>query len=72
MKTVPPAFAESTLHGSLLPLDDGLAGAYAAPARPNMFDACHVGVVLRAVLFVESVVGIGAMFVSSQAADWLW
>ncbi len=71
MKTVPPAFAESTLHGGLLPLDDGLAGAYAAPARPNMFDACHVGVVLRAVLFVQSVVGIGAMFVSTEALDWL-
>ena len=36
-----------------------------------MFDACHVGVVLRAVLFVQSVVGVGAMFVASQPLDWL-
>ena len=71
MKTSHSAFAESTLQGSLTPLDDGLATAYAAPARPNMFDACHVGVVLRAVLFVESVVGVGAMFVASQPLEWL-
>ena len=71
MKTNPSAFAESTLQGNLLPLDDGPATAYAAVARPNMFDACHVGVVLRAVLFVESVVGVGAMFVASHPLDWL-
>ena len=39
--------------------------------RANMFDACHVGVVLRAVLFVESVVGVAAMFVASQPLEWL-
>ena len=71
MKTSRSAFAESTLQGSLTPLDDGLSIAYGAPARPNIFDACHVGVVLRAVLFVESVVGVGAMFVASQPLDWL-
>jgi two-component system sensor histidine kinase AlgZ len=47
------------------------AGAQAAAAVTGMFDACHVGVVLRAVLFVETVVGIGAMFSSSDLADWL-
>ena len=36
-----------------------------------MFDACHVGVVLRAVLFVQTVVAVGAMFVASQPLDWL-
>ena len=29
--------------------------------RALVFDACQVGVVLRAVLFVEVVVGVGAM-----------
>jgi two-component system sensor histidine kinase AlgZ len=71
MKTVPSAFGETTLQGSLLPQDDGVAAAFAAPVRPNMFDACHVGVVLRAVLFVQSVVGVGAVFVASQPLDWL-
>ena len=41
------------------------------PARRLVFDACHVGMVLRAVLFVEAVVGIGAMFGASTFFDWL-
>ena len=36
-----------------------------------VFDACHVGVVLRAVLFVEAVVAIGAIFGSANVVDWL-
>ena len=42
------------------------------PSRPApLFDACHVGVALRAVLFVEAVVGVGAMFGASGFSDWL-
>jgi two-component system sensor histidine kinase AlgZ len=36
-----------------------------------VFDACHVGVMLRAVLFVEAVVAVGAMFGSATFLDWL-
>lgn len=36
-----------------------------------VFDACHVGVVLRAVLFVQAVVAVGAMFGSVDLGDWL-
>ena len=45
----------------------------AEPARGRVlvFDACHVGVVLRAVLFVEAVVAVGAMFGASSAMGWL-
>jgi two-component system sensor histidine kinase AlgZ len=43
----------------------------AAPARVLVFDACQVGVVLRAVLFVELVVAAGAMFGASNFVDWL-
>jgi two-component system sensor histidine kinase AlgZ len=39
--------------------------------RVLVFDACHVGVVLRAVLFVEAVVAVGAMFGASTAMGWL-
>ncbi len=39
--------------------------------RVLVFDACHVGVVLRAVLFVEVVMGVGAIFGSSGPLDWL-
>src|SRR3569623_18164 len=44
-----------------------------ARARPPalVFDACHLGVILRAVLFVEAVMAVGAMFATRDAADWL-
>ena len=51
-----------------------------APARPRprapvqralVFDACHVGVVLRAVLFVEVVLGVGALYGASTPLEWL-
>ena len=40
-------------------------------ANALVFDACHVGVVLRAVLFVEAVVAVGAMFSAATPVDWL-
>jgi two-component system sensor histidine kinase AlgZ len=46
-------------------------GATARPARVLVFDACHVGVILRAVLFVEAVVGVAVMFGAAGFADWL-
>jgi len=45
--------------------------APARPARALVFDACHVGVILRAVLFVETVMSVGAMFGAASPADWL-
>jgi two-component system, LytTR family, sensor histidine kinase AlgZ len=42
-----------------------------AKLRPPMFDACSVGVALRAVLFVEAVVAVGAMFGAASALEWL-
>lgn len=42
-----------------------------AKVRPPVFDACSVGVALRAVLFVESAVAVGAMFGASSVLDWL-
>ncbi|HVZ43330.1 MAG TPA: histidine kinase [Ramlibacter sp.] len=36
-----------------------------------VFDACQLGVVLRAVLFIEAVVGVGAMFVAADLKAWL-
>ncbi len=41
------------------------------PPRVLVFDACQTGVILRAVLFVESVVGVGAMFGAVSFMDWL-
>lgn len=36
-----------------------------------LYDACQVGVALRAVLFVEAVVAVGAMYGTSTALDWI-
>jgi two-component system sensor histidine kinase AlgZ len=41
-----------------------------APPLP-VYDACQVGVALRAVLFVETVVGVAAMYGTSSFLDWL-
>jgi two-component system, LytTR family, sensor histidine kinase AlgZ len=54
------AFQESPLPEAVLP-----------PARALVFDACHVGVILRAVLFVEIVMSVGAMFGATSVSDWL-
>jgi two-component system, LytTR family, sensor histidine kinase AlgZ len=43
-----------------------------APARSDLvFDACHIGVVLRAVLFVELVVAVGVVYVAQDVVDWV-
>ena len=47
------------------------AALHRVPVRALVFDACHVGVVLRAVLFVESVVAVGALFGAATFIDWL-
>jgi two-component system, LytTR family, sensor histidine kinase AlgZ len=44
-------------------------GAGRAPVL--VFDACHAGVVLRALLFVGAVTGVAAMFGAAGPADWL-
>jgi two-component system, LytTR family, sensor histidine kinase AlgZ len=44
--------------------------ARTAPSQPLIFDACQLGVLLRAVLFVELVMAIGALFGVSSAFDW--
>ena len=40
-------------------------------SRALVFDACQVGVVLRAVLFVEAVLGVSAMFGPANPGEWL-
>ena len=42
-----------------------------ALTKALVFDACHVGVVLRAVLFVQAVVAVGAMFGAASWLDWV-
>ena len=62
------SFDESTVLGGFSPPEDPAARP---TLRAVVFDACHVGVVLRAVLFVEAVVGVAAMFGDGLFVDWL-
>jgi two-component system sensor histidine kinase AlgZ len=62
------AFDESALMGLPTPHAEESLPVQAAS---SMFDACHVGVVLRAVLFVESVVAVATMFGANQPLEWL-
>ena len=65
----PLNFKDSTLQGGLMPADAGSVSPLVP--RASMFDACHVGVVLRVVLFVQIGVGVGAMFGTAGPLDWL-
>jgi two-component system sensor histidine kinase AlgZ len=51
--------------------DSAPAAKPSGAGQAFVFDACHVGVVLRAVLFVQLVMAIGAMFGSPTAGDWV-
>ena len=55
---------------STLPRGSG-RGGQPARGRALVFDACQVGVVLRAVLFVELVMGVGALFGAQNPVQWL-
>ena len=61
-------FDESTVLGAYSLPGDSIPRS---PGRVVVFDACNVGVVLRAVLFVEAVVGVGAMFGTGLFVEWL-
>lgn len=52
-------------------LPSELPASASGSVRTLVFDACHVGVVLRAVLFVESVMAVAAMFGAVTFMDWL-
>jgi two-component system, LytTR family, sensor histidine kinase AlgZ len=58
----------STAFGSTI-LDGVLP--HGAPGLPLLFDVCHVGVVLRAVLCVTLVVSAGCLFAAGSFASWL-
>jgi len=55
----------------LPPARSTTARARAPRGRALVFDACQVGVVLRAVLFVEAVLGVGALYVAASPVEWL-
>ena len=58
------AFADTTVR---LPSD----GQNTPLKQVSVFDACHVGVVLRTVLLVQAVLGVVALFGAATLLDWL-
>ncbi len=52
-------------------LEQDLPAAASPTIRTVVFDACQAGVVLRALLFVEVVVGVGALYGASGPWNWL-
>jgi two-component system sensor histidine kinase AlgZ len=60
----------STVFGSTL-FDPVLAPTLSGLRGPMLFDVCHVGVVLRTVLLVVLLVGVGALFAVRGFAAWL-
>jgi two-component system sensor histidine kinase AlgZ len=65
-----PAEARSTGFGSTV--FDAIGPS--EPARPiphSVFDVCHAGVALRAVLFVHAVLAVGVLFNAANLSAWL-
>jgi len=61
---------------TLLTESTGRTGARAGSSSPSaagveVFDTCHVGVVMRAVLFVEAALGVVALFGAAHWSDWI-
>ena len=65
-----PAEARSTGFGSTV-FDAVVPTEPARAAARSVFDVCHAGVVLRAVLFVHAVMAVGALFNAVNAGSWL-
>jgi two-component system sensor histidine kinase AlgZ len=65
-----PAEARSTGFGTTV--FDAIGPAEPTrPAAHSVFDVCHAGVVLRAVLFVHAVVAVGVLFNAPNLSGWL-
>src|SRR5207237_8970510 len=69
LESTRPAELRSSSFGATL--FDAAAGTAPAASAPAVFDVCHVGVVLRAVLVVNGIVAVGVMFAAHDVAGWL-
>jgi two-component system sensor histidine kinase AlgZ len=62
---------DSQILSAFADAPDGAKAAAAPAPQVLLFDACQVGVVLRAVLFVQAVMAVGAMFVTGSVQAWV-
>jgi len=65
----PEELERSTGFGTTL--FDALAPVVSPAAPGSVFDVCHVGVVLRALLFVHGVLAVGVLFAASTFGAWV-
>ena len=65
-----PADMGSSVFGSTL-FDAALLGQPASRGPALLFDVCHVGVALRALLFVHAVLAVGVLFTANGFTSWL-
>jgi two-component system sensor histidine kinase AlgZ len=70
-RTAPPAAGEPRSTGFGTTLFDGIAAVAEPRAPASVFDVCHVGVMLRTLLFVHGVVAVGVAFAAGSLAAWL-
>jgi two-component system, LytTR family, sensor histidine kinase AlgZ len=71
LHTAPTPLGEARSTGFGTTLFDSLAPPVAAAPAGSVFDVCHVGVVLRALLFVHGVLAIGVLFVATSFVTWV-
>lgn len=71
MTASPSALPEPRSTGFGTTLLDGMPPPAAPVPAPSAFDVCHVGVVLRALLFVEGSCGLALLFSSADLIGWL-
>lgn len=64
-------FGPTGFEPSMLPAGEPRPVVRRAAAEGGAFDVCHVGVVLRAVLFVHGAVAVGALFGAREPGDWV-
>jgi two-component system sensor histidine kinase AlgZ len=69
--TEPSTLWPPTQHGEAPRTSSFGATPVAAAGPASLFDVCHTGVVLRAVIGVHVAVAVGVMFVSSGFVPWL-
>lgn len=67
---MPPSSFDERTSTNLSGFDTLVTADVPAHAPPALFDVCHVGVVLRATLFVHAVLATGVLFFASTLQAW--
>ncbi|HLO94718.1 MAG TPA: histidine kinase, partial [Burkholderiaceae bacterium] len=67
----PPDTTSTTLLPPMLPSPPGAAKADDAARRAQLFDVCHMGLALRAVLGVQILLSLGIALQAADPEDWL-